>query len=195
MHVVIVSFGFPPIRHVSGTRAAFMGTHLCELGHEVTVVTVDWRDDAATRPRKAVEGGVNVIRVDPRHWYPGFDPLGPPFVTEPPLPALRHRARTLKATVVWGPYAGWARHALAELLLVHAERPIDVVWAIHGDDSCHEVAMRLRLATGVPWVADFKDPWNVFHAKILWPLQWLVTWRRLPHGRLAHRGVRRAGRN
>jgi glycosyltransferase involved in cell wall biosynthesis len=54
-----------------------------------------------------------------------------------------------------------------------------VVWAIHGDDSSHEIAARFHRESGVPWVADFKDAWNVFHSRSMWPLQWLVTRNRL----------------
>jgi glycosyltransferase involved in cell wall biosynthesis len=177
--VGIVSFGYPPIPHVSGVRAASMGAALAALGHEVTAVTVDWRA-GGERPRVVSEDGVRVVRVDPRSWHPAFDPRRPPFVTEPPDPnALRRRLTTASRTLAWGPHPRWARHALARLRALHGERPLDVVWAIHGDDSSHEIAHRFRRAAGVPWVADFKDAWNFFHPRPLWPIQWVVTWNRL----------------
>ena len=180
MHVGIVSFGYPPIPHVSGTRAEGMAVHLAELGHAVTVLTVDWRPSTVERPRDVIERGVHVVRVDPRPWHPGFDPSRPPFTTERPgSSAIVRRLRTVRTTVAWGSHARWAEHALAALVDVHAVRPLDVVWAIHGDDSSHEIAMRFHRETSVPWVADFKDPWNVFHRRPMWPLQWVATWRRL----------------
>jgi glycosyltransferase involved in cell wall biosynthesis len=180
MHVAVVSFGYPPIPHVSGTRAEGMAVHLTGLGHAVTVLTVDWREATVDRPKEVVERGVHVVRIDPRPWYPEFDPRRPPFTTERHMPnGIARRLRTVRTTLAWGSHARWAEDALMALRTVHAVRPLDVVWAIHGDDSSHEVAARFHRDTGVPWVADFKDPWNVFHSRPMWPLQWAATWRRL----------------
>lgn len=178
MHIAIITFGYPPIKHVSGTRPGNLARRLAHLGHEVTVVTVDW----STREDPAAESaGVELLAVDPRAWFPGFDPSSPPFTSEPPFrgPVALRRANTLLRTLRWGPYASWARAALSALLTRHRRSPIDIVWAIHGDDSSHEIAYRFSRSTGVPWVADFKDPWDLFHKPaVLW-LQELVTRRRL----------------
>lgn len=178
-HVAVVSFGYPPIPHVSGTRAAEMSAQLRTLGFDVTVVTADWRSADVGRPTETIERGVHVIRVDPTPWHPQFNPAAPPFTTEPPEPRpFVRRWRTLRATLGWGPYERWARAALDLLLRAHAIHPVDVVWAIHGDDSSHEIALRFHRATRVPWIADFKDPWNAYHHVTLWPLQWAGTRRR-----------------
>ncbi|MGA2448257.1 MAG: hypothetical protein ABTD50_06260 [Polyangiaceae bacterium] len=181
LHVAILSFGYPPIRHVCGTRAGEMGPALVALGFRVTVVTVDWRPSGENSPPDVVERGVHVVRVDPREWLATFDPTRAPCSTEPESPiAVFRRLRTLRHILGWGAYATWARRALAELVAVHARQAVDVVWAIHGDDSCHEVAMRFSRTTGVPWVADFKDPWNGGRiGPVMWGLRWTKTRRRL----------------
>jgi glycosyltransferase involved in cell wall biosynthesis len=181
LHVAILSFGYPPIRHVCGTRASEMGAALVALGFGVTVVTVDWRPSGEDRPPDVVERGVRVVRIDPREWLASFDPTRPPYTTEPESRvAVFRRLRTLHHMLGWGAYATWARRALAELVAVHARRAVDVVWAIHGDDSCHEVAARFSRTTGVPWVADFKDPWNGGRlGPLMWCLRWTKTSRRL----------------
>ncbi len=178
MHVAIITFGYPPIKHVSGTRPGNLGRELARLGHAITVLTVDWSTPES--PHVPTEG-VHVIAVDPRAWFPAFDPVTPPLTTEPPVagPAALRKARTLQRTVRWGPYESWARAALRALSAHHRSSPIDVVWAIHGEDSSHEIAYRFSRATGVPWVADFKDPWDLFHKRYIVWLQELVTRRRL----------------
>jgi glycosyltransferase involved in cell wall biosynthesis len=175
IHVAIVTFGYPPIPHVCGTRGSMMASELVALGHEVTVVTVDWRPESTDEPDTE---NPRVLRVDPRSWHPAFRVDRAPFTTESD-PAGRSRLRTLRRMFAWGPYENWARAALSRLLEVHARHPVDVVWAIHGDDSSHEIAFRFHRGTGVPWVADFKDPWNLFHKRPAWALQWLATWRRV----------------
>jgi len=178
MHAAIITFGYPPIKHVSGTRPGNLAQKLADLGHAVTVVTVDW----STRENPpSPSAGVHLLAIDPRAWFHGFAPATPPLTTEPPFtgPAALRRARTLQRTLRWGPYESWARAALQALFARHQSSPVDVVWAIHGDDSSHEIAYRFSRATGVPWVADFKDPWDLFHKRSITWLQELVTRRRL----------------
>lgn len=180
MHVAIITFGYPPLRHVSGTRPSNMARELAQLGHRVTVLTVDW--SSPKNPRSSV-GEAHVLAVDPRAWYPGFDPERLPLSTEPPLPgpATLRKLRTFRRIFRWGPHEPWARAALQALRALHRTDPLDVLWPIHGDDSAHEIAYRFSRDTKVPWVADFKDPWDLFHHErpaVRW-LQEQVTRRRL----------------
>lgn len=55
---------------------------------------------------------------------------------------------------------GWAKNSLPELLrIVQAER-IDTIYSTHSPASNHWLAWRLKQATGLPWVADFRDLWT-----------------------------------
>jgi glycosyltransferase involved in cell wall biosynthesis len=161
-----------------------MAAGLVELGHEVTVITLDWRGDGDRRGLESIERGVRVVRMDPRRWYPAFDPTEPSLRAEPwPRNLLERKLLSLRAPFSWGPSENWAQQAFRELMVQHRVRPIQVVWAIHGSASCHEAAARFRRATGVPWVADFKDPWehplDPRGPALLRGLHWLGTWRRL----------------
>ncbi len=182
MHVGIVSFGSPPLPHVSAKRPSYMGRGLVDLKHEVTILTCDWR--TAPSSPSLIEDGVRYERVSPRDWYPGFDPQRVPIQIEKPKSKWRTRFDVAKRTARWGAFEPWGREALRRLLEVHRENPLDVVWAIHGDDTSHEIAYRFHRSTGCPWVADFKDPWNVFHGRSLLPAQKLATRRRLRSSRV-----------
>lgn len=189
MHVAIVSFGYPPLPHVSSKRPRHMAREIRAAGNKVSVVTVDWRwpqPEEWSTPKVAVrrsteEEGVRVVRVDPRLRYPAFDPRAIPRSTEQPVSGnrLRRKCATLWRAVTWGPFASWGRDALSALIELHNDCPVDVVWAIHGDATAHEVAHRFALRTRVPWVADFKDPWDLFIARVGRPLVRLATKRRL----------------
>jgi glycosyltransferase involved in cell wall biosynthesis len=182
LHVAIISFGYPPLAHVSAKRPSYMARELRRFGDEVSVVTVDWRPPSEAR---ASDGDVRVIRIDPRAWYPSFDPDARPIFIERPVEGPSHlrRARTLWRIFRLGPYAPWAVESLRRLRALHEAQPIDVVWAIHGDDSAHEIAYRFHRATGVPWVADFKDPWDSFHGGVAVTIQRAATQRRLATAR------------
>jgi glycosyltransferase involved in cell wall biosynthesis len=80
------------------------------------------------------------------------------------------RARLLMKGVilwnrVWGALlfpdavAGWVGAATRRGLAIHEKTPVDVVYSTSGPISCHLIAGRIAARAGLPWVADFRDPW------------------------------------
>jgi len=63
--------------------------------------------------------------------------------------------------VVWAPFA--VRLGLS----IHRDAPIDVVYSSSAPVSCHLAAALIAKRAGLPWVADFRDPWigNAFAAR------------------------------
>ena len=48
------------------------------------------------------------------------------------------------------------------------EHPVDAIVSTGPPHSMHLIARKLTLATGIPWVADFRDPWTrMFYFKHL----------------------------
>jgi len=188
--VLVVSHSYEPLRHVSAKRPSRMARELCALGFDVTVLTVDWRETlppqpapiSATRWNSGDESCPRVMALDPRI-------VGQSGKWRRSMARWRHtvrkltwlrRARTFAETVGWGSHSEWARLAYDIGLAVHASRRVDVIWAIHGDNSAHEIAHQMSRAVGTPWVADFKDPWSIYHHRgiALWVQEW-ATARRL----------------
>jgi glycosyltransferase involved in cell wall biosynthesis len=56
-------------------------------------------------------------------------------------------------------YAGWAKRARATVEERIARGGIDVLLSSSPPDSVHLAAADVAQRTGVPWVADFRDPW------------------------------------
>lgn len=173
-HVLVVSFGYAPLAHVSGTRATHMARELTLLGWDVSVLTVDWasplppeiRSIDATLERALAEPSPRRIALDGRLADPAFDPeIVPPTSSMKPPRTRFRRLQTFRSMLGWGAMGMWARHAYGAARRLHARRPIDVVWPIHGDDSCHEIARQLQKRAGIPWVADFKDPWSNLYSQ------------------------------
>jgi glycosyltransferase involved in cell wall biosynthesis len=87
--------------------------------------------------------------------------------------------RVLRSGVaLWGRFWGaalfpdeavvWAPFAVRSGRSVHRSNPVDVLYSSAPPFSTHLAAGRLKKATGLPWVADFRDPWigNPFAAPI-----------------------------
>ena len=48
------------------------------------------------------------------------------------------------------------------------EHPVDIIVSTGPPQSMHLIARKVSLATGIPWVADFRDPWTkIFYFKHL----------------------------
>jgi glycosyltransferase involved in cell wall biosynthesis len=53
----------------------------------------------------------------------------------------------------------WVPFATRRGLAVHKRQPFDVVYSTSAPISGHIIAGRIAAKTGLPWVADFRDPW------------------------------------
>jgi glycosyltransferase involved in cell wall biosynthesis len=72
--------------------------------------------------------------------------------------------RTLKTlsdlVLVPDQYIGWVPFALARARRVLREERPDILYTTSSPDSAHLIGRRLARETGLPWVADFRDPWT-----------------------------------
>ncbi len=53
----------------------------------------------------------------------------------------------------------WVPFAVRSAVAVHARRPTEAVYSSSGPISTHLIAGMIKRRTGLPWVADFRDPW------------------------------------
>ena len=77
-------------------------------------------------------------------------------------PALAERfARWVRGNVfIPDARVGWVPFALAEARRIHRERPVDAVLTTGPPHSVHLTGRRVKRTLGIPWVADFRDPWT-----------------------------------
>lgn len=55
---------------------------------------------------------------------------------------------------------GWVRPTTKKVLQQLEHRPVDLVVTTGPPHSMHLIGLALKRATGLPWVADFRDPWS-----------------------------------
>ena len=194
--VLVIAYFFPPVGGVGIERTLKHVAYLPEHRWQPVVVTVAGSGyrivDPATEAR--VPAGVEVHRAgtfEPAHLRRalgrlvgrrGTVPSASPAPGPPSGPASGAGGR-LRAVAnrVWGgvipllffpdDQALWARGATRVALRVHAAEPVAAVYSSSPPISGHLAAERVARRTGLPWIADFRDPWigNAF-ARPLNPL-------------------------
>lgn len=62
----------------------------------------------------------------------------------------------------------WIRPSVRFLKKYLAEHPVDLIVSTGPPQSMHLIGLRLASETGLPWIADFRDPWTrIFYFKHL----------------------------
>ena len=75
----------------------------------------------------------------------------------------------------------WVRPSVRFLKKYLKEHPVDAIVSTGPPQSMHLIARKLAAANGLPWVADFRDPWTrMFYFKHLC----LCGWAKKKHQRL-----------
>ena len=169
--VLIVSYYFPPAGGPGVQRVMGMVRHLRQFGWEPVVLTVRGgtffnRDEDAL---SLVPPGVEVYRAPTVEPFALYNRLRGRAADEG-LPVghvgqaagiagrcahfVRANAFIPDARVGWVPFARRAAKRIVR------ERKIDVVLTSGPPQSTHLVGYGVARSTGVPWVADFRDPWT-----------------------------------
>jgi glycosyltransferase involved in cell wall biosynthesis len=155
--VLILAYYFPPIGGGGVQRTLKYVKYLGAEGFDPVVVTArgvgqPLRDDSMLSevPEETV-----VIRA----------PEIPLHLVKWGLESVLRRAGVsirLAQAVAWpDELVGWAPGALWQALrAVRRYRP-DLVYSTSSPVSAHAVALVVRRITGLPWVADFRDPWTL----------------------------------
>ena len=160
-NVLIVAYLFPPTSTIGGgvVRALKFTKYLPQYGWRPVVLTVRdsfLRQDTSTLSDIPAEATViRTLQADPRYltrrsWT---DPLGRGGAR-----AAKWRRR-LSNCCIPDPQVGWLPFAVAEALKAISRERIDAVFTTAPPFTDHVIGLALRRLTGLPWVADFRDPW------------------------------------
>ncbi len=172
--VLYISYYFPPSGGSGVQRTLKFVKYLPHHGWMPHVLTVD--PASAAYPDLDPDMGaevpeeVTVTRTaswDPYRWYGALtgrakaDAVTVGFLSDrPPGPAERV-ARWVRANVfIPDARVGWVPYAVrAAKAAVDAQRPHAIV-TTGPPHSTHLVGRAVHRATGIPWLADFRDPWT-----------------------------------
>ncbi|MBF0143019.1 MAG: glycosyltransferase [Magnetococcales bacterium] len=172
--LLMVAFHYPPCQGGSGVHRALMFSRdLRAHGWEPVVLTAHPRAYPEHNPSQlqAIPAAVPVIRA---------------FA----LDAARHLALAGHysiATALPDRWSSWWLGAIpAALVAIRRHRP-RLIWTTHPIATAHLIGLTLKRLTGLPWVADFRDP--MVHGEL--PPD---RWQRRLAGRIEAATVSRADR-
>jgi glycosyltransferase involved in cell wall biosynthesis len=177
--VLVVAYMFPPVAGVGIERTLQHVIHLPQLGWQPVVVAPATPGYRLVDPRTLdrVPAGTEVhraISLEPAHVRRWLGVLRGserslarrPQLIGPPAEAggLRHslnEAWRRYVELAWFPdeQLGWAPAAIAAGVGADADEPVDAIYSSGPPWTSHLVAAAIQGLTGLPWVADFRDPW------------------------------------
>jgi glycosyltransferase involved in cell wall biosynthesis len=139
--LLIVANPYPPMVSAGTTRVVRFLRHLPEHDWDVTVLTANGQGDAPLPPK------VRVLRAPvpmPRRLLGGG----------------RRSTKINRWVSVPDPYFGWVGPALYMGVDLLRREPFDVLFSSSPRPSVHLVGAGLAKLTGLPWLADYRDPWS-----------------------------------
>ncbi len=196
--VLMVAYAYPPNGSPGALRAMKFARYLPELGWRPVVVTP--RGGYAAITGLADEGeaaGARVVRTGDLGWaLRRLAPVSTPSPSGVAAPQARARGggrraailRAAQVNVVPDRNVGWYPFgASASAAAAREERPA-VVFSSSPAITNHLVALRTASRFGLPFVADFRDPWTLSAAYAV------PRWRRPVDAMIERRIVRGATR-
>lgn len=145
--VLVVAFYFPPQGGAGVQRTLKFVKYLPEFGWQPVVLTVTGsgstlRDESLARE---VPSTVSVHRT--------------PALLLPRLMPWRVRRWLARWLLVVDEQVGWLPFAVARGKCLIQETGIAAIYTTSAPYTDHLIGLRLKRATGRPWVADLRDPW------------------------------------
>ena len=171
--VLLITYYWPPSGGAGVQRVLKLVKYFRQAGWEPVVFTADNAAYPILDPSllEDVPQGQEVWRSpiwEPYEWYKRFTGQGK---KEQVYSGFMNEEKGLSLTqklAIWvrGNFfipdarAFWIRPASRSLIDRLRTEPVDAILSSGPPHSVHMIARRVHAATGLPWVADFRDPWT-----------------------------------
>ncbi len=183
--VLIITYYFPPSGGPGVQRVLKFVKYLPDFGWEPVVLTVNDGDYPARDESllKEIPASLKVFRtriLEPYGLYrslTGKKPGTAVDVNNIPKKGERKKfvegiAEFVRATIfIPDARIGWLFTAVREAKRIITTEQIDAIYSSSPPYTCAVIARNVHRATGVPWVAGFRDPWTGFLST---PDRWLL---------------------
>lgn len=158
--LLAIAYFFPPLGGGGVQRTVKFLKYLRPLGWRAEVVTVRAPKSWVLDPTLAAEVPADtVVHRTPALTGPGLLALAGPNAGVRSTATFHWLRRLSSFLLVPDAYVGWFPFALARAQVLLRAGGVDAVITTSSPDTAHLVGLVLRERYGVPWVADFRDPW------------------------------------
>jgi len=199
---LILTYYWPPSGGAGVQRWLKFVKYLREFGYEPVVYTALNGEMPVYDPSLAhdIPSGVEVIRTEiwePYHLYKRLvggkskEKINTGFLSETGKPKFTQKLGVWIRGNFFIPDARcfWIRPSVKHLSEYLNQHPVDVIISTGPPHTMHMIALGVKNRFGIPWIADFRDPWtNIDFYKDLM-LTKLADWR---HHSMERRVVRHA---
>lgn len=171
--VLIISYYWPPSGGIAVLRCLKWAKYLREFGWEPIVYTAKDAHYPSLDPsnEKDIPEGLTVLRgkiFEPYSLYKRFTGqakdanVNNVFYVQDEQPGWAHRFSVWLRSNFFIPDARamWVRPSIRFLLAYLQEHPVDAILSDGPPHSNTRIATLLKRKTGIPWLADFQDPWT-----------------------------------
>lgn len=158
--VLFITYHFPPMSAAGVHRSAKFVRYLPMHGWQPHVLTVSGTGAYASDPDLAREipVGVTVERSFPASFSQAFAPLA--------RLGLRELARWFEEFFrIPDRHLPWAASIVLRGLALARQGAVDAIYTTSPPESTHVAGLFLARATGLPWVADFRNEWTTHPEK------------------------------
>lgn len=171
--MLIISYYWPPSGGIAVLRCLKWAKYLREFGWEPIVYTAKDAHYPSLDPsnEKDIPEGLTVLRgkiFEPYSLYKRFTGqakdanVNNVFYVQDEQPGWAHRFSVWLRSNFFIPDARamWVRPSIRFLLAYLQEHPVDAILSDGPPHSNTRIATLLKRKTGIPWLADFQDPWT-----------------------------------
>jgi glycosyltransferase involved in cell wall biosynthesis len=171
--VLIISYFWPPAGGITVLRCLKIAKYLREYGWEPVVYTADGAQYPYLDPGnlRDVPTGMTVLRHPIREPLEAFKRLSGRKSNDPLSNIVHVRDRKtswMDALGIWvrGNFfipdarAMWVNPSVRYLTNWLRDNPVDAIFSDGPPHTNTLIACRVAQATGIPWLADFQDPWT-----------------------------------
>ncbi|PHN07561.1 glycosyltransferase family 4 protein [Flavilitoribacter nigricans] len=200
--VLIISYYWPPSGGIAVLRCLKWAKYLREFGWEPVVFTAEDAHYPSLDPsnEKDIPEGMTVLRgkiFEPYALYKRFTGqdkdanVNNVFYVQDEQPGWTHRFSVWVRSNFFIPDARamWIRPSVRFLLDYLQEHPVDAIVSDGPPHSNTRIATLLKQKTGIPWLADFQDPWTQVD---YYQMLSLTSWADRKHRRLEQEAFRAA---
>lgn len=200
--VLIITYYWPPSGGSGVQRWLKMSKYLPENGWQPVIYTTKDAEYPIvdTSLEKDVVPEVEVIRrpiIEPYTLYKKFlgikkeDTIKAGFASEKKKSGWKENLSVWIRGNLFIPDARcwWVKPSVRYLKEYLKTHPVDAIISTGPPHSMHLIAMKLKEATGLPWIADFRDPWTEidFYDELR-----LTSWADRKHHKLEHEVLTKA---